>query len=930
MESMRPECPICFEVMNDTDLALLPCPCDYQVCLWCLQRIRQQENNRCPQCRREYEDANYRRVPISALMSRRVTEETDSVASSSQHYDSKSTTNYSKNESRRSSLCPGHETDYQDGQRFGKHPTICRLYNCPPSLLNAQILSQFRYLGKYGRLLSVVICAVKNPDRNTAFATYAKEEDAVLAQQDIAKYGARSSDTSLKGIRFQIGAARHCIQALRGMVCANDGCPFIHGTVDKIPKCFWKPAKKGPGWMRSALSEKILSEIVQDPSKESLFTLTLPDIQKLQYGVFISQLAIETEKREWAQIAISRHVVQDPPSEDDMVCDTAPRRHWQRASITEDVDTHYDPAFPALSRAPPRKCVVETESVSAAQQLHGAKAHSVSTQQSTTQVAMTQQHTTQQAITQQVAHPCTQITYPSTPSTPKNVVIGGVSVSETDIQVSLIPPPPPSPAEPSATVLAPPAVAAAVHTPQAVHTPHTSPEEKDEEPPTPTQSAPTPMTKERVGIKVFLPPPGLAARTPSPTSSDNRLETTATDQQSNGLKVTRPDTEKAFKDVLDFSFLEETTRSGVASNVVSGVTPAVGGVPRGGVSVVAHSGVGQSGVGQSGISCVTRSGVSGVARSGVAQSGITGLTQSGVGCVGQSGVAQGSGSRLTDFTSGFLGWTNPSERWRDDDVWEYPLGASQYSTNEASQTQQQQDAYKMMDTRPEVSTEDRVTSWLTNLLSQLSNTQSTPAGGRPVEMPQQEKHMLEDKTHLMEDKHSHLDRHILDDTHMVTEMTSKLFGGSRAWGEEGDRDTGRYGMQSTPKNLTYFGQQQVFEDPIKRYNTQPQHYQMRGVRGPVEATRRDYRGVPNQYYEDTRHMPQGITHIHSQHHYMGGYDPSPMTQANEFPQNQNTSSDGLTFLRSVIPNATINISSNGSYPQDPPRQTYGYQHNAYG
>lgn len=55
------ECPICLEVMDETDLSLLPCPCDYQVCLWCLQRIRAVENNKCPQCRREYDDQSYRR-----------------------------------------------------------------------------------------------------------------------------------------------------------------------------------------------------------------------------------------------------------------------------------------------------------------------------------------------------------------------------------------------------------------------------------------------------------------------------------------------------------------------------------------------------------------------------------------------------------------------------------------------------------------------------------------------------------------------------------------------------------------------------------------------------------------------------------------------------------------------------------------------------
>eukprot|EP01054_Gregarina_sp_Poly1_P001979 Gregarina_sp_Poly_1__1978@NODE_1518_length_3960_cov_101_209350_g1006_i0_p1_GENE_NODE_1518_length_3960_cov_101_209350_g1006_i0NODE_1518_length_3960_cov_101_209350_g1006_i0_p1_ORF_typecomplete_len944_score138_63zfRING_4/PF14570_6/2_7e16zfC3HC4_3/PF13920_6/1_1e06zfRING_2/PF13639_6/0_0016zfUDP/PF14569_6/0_0026zfC3HC4_2/PF13923_6/0_0038ProkRING_4/PF14447_6/0_0024ProkRING_4/PF14447_6/1_4e03zfC3HC4/PF00097_25/0_014RRM_1/PF00076_22/0_013zfRING_5/PF14634_6/0_012zfC3H1/PF10650_9/0_041zfCCCH_2/PF14608_6/0_ len=366
MTVVRQECPICFEVMDDTDLALLPCQCDYQVCLWCLQRIRQQENNKCPQCRREYDEASYRRVPISSILSRRITDDTESVASS-QQVDVKSSfrNTQNANDSRRSSLCitRGEESESQvnEGQRFGKHPTICRLFNCPAALLNAQVLSQFRYLGKYGRLLSIVICTVKHPDKNTAFATFAREEDATNAQQDIAKFASRCTDASLKNIRFQIGAARHCIQALRGMTCNNEGCPFIHSNVDKQPKCFWKAGKKGPSWIRNVLAEKILTEIVQDPLKESLFTLTLPDIHKLNYGIFIPAVAIETEKREWNQLTICDRAystvrldnAESVSEEDQHEEGKASRRTWQRVSVppgNEKPPEREDPAFPALCR----------------------------------------------------------------------------------------------------------------------------------------------------------------------------------------------------------------------------------------------------------------------------------------------------------------------------------------------------------------------------------------------------------------------------------------------------------------------------------------------------------------------------------------------------------------------------------------------------
>lgn len=47
-------CPLCVEEMDATDMALMPCPCGYQVCLLCLNKIRNEGNKQCPACRSEY------------------------------------------------------------------------------------------------------------------------------------------------------------------------------------------------------------------------------------------------------------------------------------------------------------------------------------------------------------------------------------------------------------------------------------------------------------------------------------------------------------------------------------------------------------------------------------------------------------------------------------------------------------------------------------------------------------------------------------------------------------------------------------------------------------------------------------------------------------------------------------------------------------
>lgn len=49
-------CPLCLEDMHYSDSTFKPCPCGYQICRFCWHRIREEENERCPACRRIYQD----------------------------------------------------------------------------------------------------------------------------------------------------------------------------------------------------------------------------------------------------------------------------------------------------------------------------------------------------------------------------------------------------------------------------------------------------------------------------------------------------------------------------------------------------------------------------------------------------------------------------------------------------------------------------------------------------------------------------------------------------------------------------------------------------------------------------------------------------------------------------------------------------------
>ncbi|KAA8492195.1 CCR4-NOT transcription complex subunit 4 [Porphyridium purpureum] len=70
-----PECPLCLEELDTTDLSLKPCHCGYQVCLWCLHHIREQLNGKCPACRTPYAEEKFVKAEIDPEDAKRAARE---------------------------------------------------------------------------------------------------------------------------------------------------------------------------------------------------------------------------------------------------------------------------------------------------------------------------------------------------------------------------------------------------------------------------------------------------------------------------------------------------------------------------------------------------------------------------------------------------------------------------------------------------------------------------------------------------------------------------------------------------------------------------------------------------------------------------------------------------------------------------------------
>ncbi|KAK9847196.1 hypothetical protein WJX84_001001 [Apatococcus fuscideae] len=53
-EKERQICPLCIEPLDPTEKNFFPCPCGYQVCLFCFRRLKEEFSNQCPGCRTVY------------------------------------------------------------------------------------------------------------------------------------------------------------------------------------------------------------------------------------------------------------------------------------------------------------------------------------------------------------------------------------------------------------------------------------------------------------------------------------------------------------------------------------------------------------------------------------------------------------------------------------------------------------------------------------------------------------------------------------------------------------------------------------------------------------------------------------------------------------------------------------------------------------
>eukprot|EP00761_Pharyngomonas_kirbyi_P006855 gb/GECH01006864.1/.p1 GENE.gb/GECH01006864.1/~~gb/GECH01006864.1/.p1 ORF type:complete len:896 (+),score=184.92 gb/GECH01006864.1/:1-2688(+) len=210
-------CPLCCEEFDETDKSLVPCPCGYQICVWCLNEILQRDTlgGRCPACRREYQEENL--VPQQPLNSE--------PKKKKRKKNKQNSNNQNPQQQNRKDL-----TNVRVIQR-----NLVYVVGLPWEYAEEDLLRENPYFGQYGTIRKIVVNK-SNPHANhsntsytvSAYVTYAHREEALSAIECV-------DGAWLDGrmLRASFGTTKYCSYFLRGVPCNNQECMYLHDFGDE-------------------------------------------------------------------------------------------------------------------------------------------------------------------------------------------------------------------------------------------------------------------------------------------------------------------------------------------------------------------------------------------------------------------------------------------------------------------------------------------------------------------------------------------------------------------------------------------------------------------------------------------------------------------------------------------------------------------------
>mmetsp|Transcript_21395 Transcript_21395/g.52420 ORF Transcript_21395/g.52420 Transcript_21395/m.52420 type:complete len:804 (-) Transcript_21395:242-2653(-) len=219
---MAEKCPICCEDLDLTDLSFKPCKCGYQVCLWCYKDINEKVNGRCPACRAPYKGQGEHVTPDPhKLKEIRKTQ----------------TKQQKKKDSRKRASSSGAPDKKQLSTMRVLQRNLVYVVGLTIRVAKEEILRKKQYLGKYGKLLKIVVNKKTLGNGIISYCAYVTFKNAKDAEVAIKKINGSMID----GVRVKAtyGTTKYCTNFLRGVNCTNPSCLYLH-YLARPEDCFSK------------------------------------------------------------------------------------------------------------------------------------------------------------------------------------------------------------------------------------------------------------------------------------------------------------------------------------------------------------------------------------------------------------------------------------------------------------------------------------------------------------------------------------------------------------------------------------------------------------------------------------------------------------------------------------------------------------------
>ncbi|XP_055539351.1 uncharacterized protein DDB_G0283357 isoform X2 [Wyeomyia smithii] len=207
------ECPLCMEPLEVDDLHFYPCTCGYQICRFCWHRIRTDENELCPACRKAYPENPADFTPLSQ-------EQIAAFKAEKRQRDQQRKAKISENRK--------HLANVRVVQK-----NLVFVVGLPPRLADPEILKKHEYFGKYGKIHKVVInpsstyAGVQVPSAS-AYVTYINNNDALKAIQSV-------NNINMDGrlIKTSLGTTKYCSHFMKNQTCPKPDCMYLHELGDQ-------------------------------------------------------------------------------------------------------------------------------------------------------------------------------------------------------------------------------------------------------------------------------------------------------------------------------------------------------------------------------------------------------------------------------------------------------------------------------------------------------------------------------------------------------------------------------------------------------------------------------------------------------------------------------------------------------------------------